>query len=211
MEELIWDDAVYIAKDERQEKAEKVAIVEEVMNSVLEKVFSSSKGPVHIGANKEMQLINFSFAEDAEGASGVTKSAAQIFMLEKVEVSAAKDEEWLEATLKIIEKLEAKYAHHPLPYEGPDGFLHSADVCPPQVDFAALGFHSRRLPTPELHPRYGCHPSDANVNYYPEGKPFGAKPGFLTTGGVIQVPPDIFGYHYVAGTGRDTIWAMAAH
>ena len=55
MEELIWDEAVFIAKDERQEKAEKVAIVEEMINSVLEDVLSTSKGPVHVGADEEMQ------------------------------------------------------------------------------------------------------------------------------------------------------------
>ena len=201
MEELIWDDAVFIAKDERQEG---VAIVEEVIDSVLRDVQSTSEGPVDVGADKEMQLIDLSFAEDAEGASGVTKAAAQIFMLEKVE-SAAKDEEWLKEMVESIEKLETKYAPHPLPYRGPDGFLHSADVHPPRVDFAALGFNSRRLPTPEMHRISSCLPSDGS--YYTVDNLFGSKPGLLTTGGVIQMPPDIFGYQYVYGTG----WVMAAH
>ena len=40
---------------------------------------------------------------------------------------------------------------------------------------------------------------------------YGAKPGLLTTGGVIQMPPDLFGYSYVSGTGQDTVWAMVTH
>ena len=200
MEELIWDDAVFIAKNERQEE---VAIVEEVINSVLKDVLSTSEGPVHVGAKEEMQLVDFSFAEDAEEAK-----------------SPAKDKEWLKVMLDTIAKHEAEYgAPHPLPYQGSDGFLHSADVKPPQVDFAALGFNSRRLPTPKLYPLHGCIPSEgkmydknydnnyATAAYYA----YGAKPGLLTTGGVIQMPPDLFGYSYVSGTGQDTVWAMVTH
>ena len=32
-----------------------------------------------------------------------------------------------------LEELEAEYAPHPFPYEGADGFLHSADVHTPHV------------------------------------------------------------------------------
>ena len=191
MEELIWDDAVFIAKNERQEE---VAIVEEVINSVLKDVLSTSEGPVHVGAKEEMQLVDFSFAEDAEEAK-----------------SAAKDKEWLKVMLDTIAKHEAEYgAPHPLPYQGSDGFLHSADVKPPQVDFAALGFNSRRLSTPELYPLHGCIPSDEKF-WETSSISRGAKPGLLTTGGVIQMPPELFGYSYVSGTGRDTVWAMVAH
>ena len=49
-----------------------------------------------------------------------------------------------------------EYAPHPHPYVGLDSFIHSADVHPLHVDLHALGFNSRRLPRPELHPLQGC-------------------------------------------------------
>ena len=120
-----------------------------------------------------------------------------------------KDEEWLNVMRMTLDELEAEYAPHPFPYEGADGFLHSADIHPPQFDFSALGFSSRRLPTPELYPVHGCSPNPDM--WHPESSPFGNKPGLLTTGGVIQVPGPLFGFEYVPGTyGKDTAWAMCA-
>ena len=89
----------------------------------------------------------------------------------------------------------------------PPGVIHSADVRPPYVDFTAMGFNSRRLPTPELHPIYGCSP---NSSHQFKDFPYGALPGLLTNGGVIPVPHQLFGFEYVTGTGRNTVWAMQA-
>ena len=108
----------------------------------------------------------------------------------------------MEQMLMTIEKLEIKYAPHPLPYEGSDGFIHSADVHPPRVDFHALGFNSRRLPRPEFHPIQGCSQDPASAS-------LGSSPGLLTNGGVIAVPRQLFGFEYVSGTaGTNTTWMM---
>ena len=121
----------------------------------------------------------------------------------------SKEEEWLENMLDSIDELADQYTPRPLPYEDPPGILHSADVHPPHVDFTALGFNSRRLPTPELRPIHGCSPSpDLSQS---ESFPFGALPGLLTNGGVIQVPQQLFGFEYVPGTsGKNTTWMMCA-
>ena len=132
-EGLAWDDDdVFIAKDESEEVKEN-AMVGDVINSVLEAVVTTSEEPVQVDAISRK------------------KNCPAIGPY----LSSSKDEEWLDAMLMAIEELELEYTPHPLPYRGDDGFLHSADVHPPHVDFSALGFNSRRLPTPELHPVYG--------------------------------------------------------
>jgi len=119
-------------------------------------------------------------------------------------------EEWLEDMLDSIDELAAQYTPHPLPYEGPPGILHSADVHPPSVDFTALGFNSRRLPTPMFHPIHGCSPTPGLDQS--EAFPFGALTGLLTNNGVIQVPRQLFGFEYVPGTaGKYTTWMMCAN
>ena len=131
-----WDDDnVFFAKEESEEMKED-AIVDDVINSVLETVSTIGKEPVKVDAIRKESCL----------AIGPY-------------LSATKDEEWLEAMLVTQEELEAEYAPHPFPYEGADGLLHSADVPPPHVDFSALGFNSRRLPIPELRPVHGCSPS----------------------------------------------------
>ena len=140
-------------------------------------------------------------------APSIAKSAIRVEEKDKVEASKMQDQ-WVDSLVTAIDVLEAKYTPHPLPYEDPPGEIHSADVRPPQVDFTALGFNSRRLPTPELRPIHGCSPSpDLSQS---ESFPFGALPGLLTNGGVIQVPHQLFGFEYVSATGRDTVWAMQA-
>ena len=67
-------------------------------------------------------------------------------------------EVWMDEMVNTLGALEVKYTPHPLPYQGLEGVLHSADVHPPHVDFSALGFNSRRLTRPELHPVQGCSP-----------------------------------------------------
>jgi len=128
----------------------------------------------------------------------------------KVESSEMQDQ-WVESLVTVINDLEAKYTPHLLPYENPPGVLHSADVHPPHVDFTALGFNSRRLPIPELHPKHGCISNPDWHQFAEDSFPFGALPGLLTNSGVIPVPHQLFGYEYVSGTGRDTVWAMQAY
>ena len=120
----------------------KAKAIEQEENSL--SILSIAEANATAGVTIIKLLVNTSVAEDAEGAK-----------------SAAKDEEWLKAMVESITKLEAQYAPHPLPYQGSDGFLYSADVKPPQVDFAALGFNSRRLPIPEPHPVHFTAPSPA--------------------------------------------------
>ena len=67
-------------------------------------------------------------------------------------------EVWMDEMVNTLGALEVKYTPHPLPYQASEGVLHSADVHPPHVDFSALGFNSRRLTRPELHPVQGCSP-----------------------------------------------------
>ena len=67
-------------------------------------------------------------------------------------------EVWMDEMVNTLGALEVKYTPHPLPYQASEGVLHSADFHPPHVDFSALGFNSRRLTRPELHPVQGCSP-----------------------------------------------------
>ena len=199
-----------LAKDE-SEVMKVDATVEEVVNSVLEAVVTLAKEPMEEDAIKEESCL-------AIGPHS----------------SATKDEKWLNAMRMTLDELEAEYAPHPFPYEGADGFLHSADVHPPQVDFSALGFNSRRLPTPVLHPVHGCSRDEkfytcgsphceVNAKWpgwrlhwdhigadFAQPSPFGSLPGLLTSGGVIQMPSQLFGFNHISGSGRDTIWAMSA-
>ena len=169
----------------------------------------------------EMDELPTQEEEEVEGANIVTSLLNEMLIsvvaMEekakgKVEMSEMQDQ-WVDSLVNVINNLEAKYTPHPLPYEDPPGVIHSADVHPPYVDFLALGFNSRRLPTPELHPIYGCSPSSnyhSSCVCHPESVSFGALPGLLTNGGVIPVPQQLFGFEYVSGTGRDTVWAMQA-
>ena len=152
---------------------------------------------------------------------------------------------WTDKMVNTLNALEDKYTPHPLPYQGSEGVLHSADVYPPKVDFQSMGFSPRFLPKPEQFPLHGCSPDQefytcghsnceddprrrrhedpVNPNSmwarpashhagagFAQPSPFGSLPGLLTSGGVIQMPTYLFGYNYVSGTGRDTIWAMSA-
>ena len=187
-EELAWDDDVFIAMEEPREMKED-AMVGDVIDSVLEAVVTIGKKPVQVDPVDTIRKKSFPTIGPY--------------------LSATKDEEWLDAMLLTLEELEAEYAHHPFPYEGVDGCLHSADVHPPHVDFSALGFNSRRLPRPEHYPVHGCSPSSGL--YQSESFPFGAVSGLLTNSGVIQVPQQLFGFEYVSGTvGRNTTWMMCA-
>ena len=138
--------------------------------------------------------------------SAVAMEVMEVEVKGEVEMSEMQDQ-WVDNLVTVINNLEAKYTPHPLPYEDPPGVIHSADVRPPYVDFTAMGFNSRRLPTPELHPIYGCSP---NSSHQYKDFPYGALPGLLTNGGVIPVPHQLFGFEYVTGTGRNTVWAMQA-
>ena len=138
--------------------------------------------------------------------SAVAMEVMEVEVKGEVEMSEMQDQ-WVDSLVTVINNLEAKYTPHPLPYEDPPGVIHSADVHPPYVDFTAMGFNSRRLPTPELHPIYGCSP---NSSHQYKDFPYGALPGLLTNGGVITVPHQLFGFEYVSGTGRGTVWAMQA-
>ena len=170
----------------------------------------------------EMDELPTQEEEEVEGANIVTSLLNEMLIsvvaMEekakgKVEMSEMQDQ-WVDSLVNVINNLEAKYTPHPLPYEDPPGVIHSADVHPPYVDFLALGFNSRRLPTPELHPIHGCSPNSSHQLQscvcHPESVSFGALPGLLTNGGVIPVPHKLFGFEYVSGTGRDTVWAMQA-
>ena len=143
--------------------------------------------------------------------SAVAMEMMEVEVKGEVETSEMQDQ-WVDSLVTVIDNLEAKYTPHPLPYEDPPGVIHSADVHPPYVDFLRLGFNSRRLPTPELHPIHGCSPTSSHQSCvcHPEPVSFGALPGLLTNGGVIPVPHKLFGFEYVSGTGRDTVWAMQA-
>ena len=92
-----------LAKDE-SEVMKVDATVEEVVNSVLEAVVTLAKEPEKEDAIKEESCL-------AIGPHS----------------SATKDEKWLNAMRMTLDELEAEYAPHPFPYEGADGFLHSAD------------------------------------------------------------------------------------
>ena len=200
------------AKDE-SEGIKEDAMVEDVINSVLGAVVTIAEEPVQVDAMSMMPL----WMKNCPAISPY--------------LSATKDEEWLDAMLMAIEELELEYTPRPLPYRGDDGFLHSADVHPPQVDFDALGFNTRRLPTPELHPVNSCSPAqqfytcgssdcefDARKRLhgyhtgaaFAQPSPFGSLPGLLTSGEVIQTPSQLFGFDYISGSCRDTIWAMSA-
>ena len=168
----------------------------------------------------EMDELPTQEEEEVEGANIVTSLLNEMLIsvvaMEekakgKVEMSEMQDQ-WVDSLVNVIDNLEAKYTPHPLPYEDPPGVIHSADVHPPYVDFLRLGFNSRRLPTPELHPIHGCSPTSSHQSCvcHPEPVSFGALPGFLTNNGVIPVPHQLFGFEYVSGTGRDTVWAMQA-
>ena len=54
MEELIWDEAIFIAEDEQQEEVKEVAIVNEVINSVMAAVFSTSEEAVHVASSRSL-------------------------------------------------------------------------------------------------------------------------------------------------------------
>ena len=198
-QDLQWDDIftteakeeLRVGEKEEEEEEEKFETTE------MDKLLTREEEEVK-GANIVTSLLNemlISVVAMEEKAKG------------KVQTSELHDQ-WVDSLVTVIEDLEVKYTPHPFPYEDPPGTIHSADVHPPHVDFYALGFNSRRLPTPELHPKQGCM-SNPDWHQFAEF-PFGALPGLLTNGGVIQVPHQLFGFEYVSGTGRDTVWAMQA-
>ena len=203
-QDLEWDDIfttetkeeLRVGEKEEQEEAEKVETIEKDELPMQEEEVKGAD--IVTSLLNEMLISVVAMEQKAEG---------------KVETSEMQDQ-WVDSLVTVIKDLEVKYTPHPLPYEDPPGVIHSADVHPPYVDFLALGFNSRRLPTPELHPIYGCSPS-SNYQFgsyvcHPESVSFGALPGLLTNGGVIQVSHQLFGFEYVSGTGRDTVWAMQA-
>ena len=185
MEELAWDDNdVFSDQDELQESAKEIALVNDVfINQDESQLFAKEVALVddvfmdqgELKPLKEVEevsdVINSVLeaavaiakqpevaCSDSEWLMDATKDKRCPSIGPYLSASKSKDEEWLEQMLLTIEGLEIKYAPHPLPYEGSDGFIHSADVHPPHVDFHALGFSSRRLPTPELHPIQSCSP-----------------------------------------------------
>ena len=199
MEELTWDDRdVCIAKEEERTPSLSLSSCE---------LQGSAKS--HTSANIVTSLLDEIVSSVVIRAPPIAKSASKVEESDKVEASTKMEDQWVDNLVTAINDLEAKYTPHPLPYEDPPGEIHSADVRPPQVDFTALGFNSRRLPTPELRPIHGCSPSpDLSQS---ESFPFGALPGLLTNGGVIQVPQQLFGFEYVPGTsGKNTTWMMCA-
>ena len=204
-QDLEWDDIfttetkeeLRVGEKEEQEEAEKVETIEKDELPMQEEEVKGAD--IVTSLLNEMLISVVAMEQKAEG---------------KVETSEMQDQ-WVDSLVTVIKDLEVKYTPHPLPYEDPPGVIHSADVHPPYVDFLALGFNSRRLPTPELHPIHGCSPNSSHQLQscvcHPESVSFGALPGLLTNGGVIQVPHQLFGYEYVSGTGRDTVWAMQAY
>ena len=201
VEELTWDDTdVCIAKDESEEMQKEEV---EVSRAAMVKLPQSCTVAAIV-----ISLLDEMLSSVVVRAPSIAKSAIRVEEKDKVEASKMQDQ-WVDSLVTAIDVLEAKYTPHPLPYEDPPGEIHSADVRPPQVDFTALGFNSRRLPTPELRPIHGCSPSpDLSQS---ESFPFGALPGLLTNGGVIQVPQQLFGFEYVPGTsGKNTTWMMCA-
>ena len=202
VEELTWDDTdVCIAKDESKEMQKEE--VETLSRAAMVKLPQSRTVAAIVTS-----LLDEMLSSVVVRAPSIAKSAIRVEEKDKVEASKMQDQ-WVDSLVTAIDVLEAKYTPHPLPYEDPPGEIHSADVRPPQVDFTALGFNSRRLPTPELRPIHGCSPSpDLSQS---ESFPFGALPGLLTNGGVIQVPQQLFGFEYVPGTsGKNTTWMMCA-
>ena len=196
-QDLQWDDIFTTeTKDElrvskKEEEEEKVETMEKDEVLMVEEATGAN---IVTSLLNEMLISVVAMEEEVKG---------------KVESSEMQDQ-WVESLVTVINDLEAKYTPHLLPYEDPPGVLHSADVHPPHVDFTALGFNSRRLPIPELHPKHGCIPNPDWHQLAGDSFPFGALPGLLTNGGVIQVPHQLFGYEYVSGSGRDTVWAMQA-
>ena len=139
---------------------------------------------------------------------------------------ASDDELWLDQMVSTIDDLAENYAPHPIPYQGKDGCLHSADVKPPHVDFSALGYHARRLPTPSAYPIQSCAQDAAFYESPPSSSPggwqvpnqadwktfpFGYLPGFYTTKGIIAVPSQLFGHAYGREHGGPlATWYMCA-
>ena len=195
----------------------------ELMDSgIFEEMMAISKEDV-----KEEKLVNvkeelIDHALDMK----LDKGASQAPMIGPYR-AATKDELWLEEMLATIVELEPKYVPHPLPYEDADGYLHSADVKPyPQVDFHALGYHARRLPTPSAYPIQSCAQDAAFYESPPSSSPggwqvpnqadwrtfpFGYLPGFYTTKGIIAVPSQLFGHAYGREHGGPlATWYMCA-
>ena len=130
--------------------------------------------------------------------------------------------------LEKVNALEDKYSETFSPKMGVDGFIHSAKVVIPKIDFSKVKPHlQRNLPKPEAFPVQGCSP-DSNFyeehNHsqpYYEGRyekakfdlasPFGTKAGFETNLGIVAIPDSpLHGYIYAGGYGNNTRWQLFA-
>ena len=142
--------------------------------------------------------------------------------------SPQKDENWPKTMLEKVNALEDKYSETFSPKMGVDGFIHSAKVVIPKIDFSKVKPHlQRNLPKPEAFPVQGCSP-DSNFyeehNHsqpYYEGRyekakfdlasPFGTKAGFETNLGIVAIPDSpLHGYIYAGGYGNSTRWQLFA-
>ena len=127
--------------------------------------------------------------------------------------------------LEKVNALEEKYSESFSPKMGEDGFIHSAKVMIPKIDFSKIKPHlHQKLPKPGLYPVHSCSPDldfyhkATEYNLYDRKQPkfqcpapFGMKAAFETNLGLVAVPEEpIGGYIYQSGGGNSTIWQLFA-
>ena len=136
-----------------------------------------------------------------------------------------KDENWPKSMLEKVNAIEEKYSESFSPKMGGDGFIHSAKVMIPKIDFSKVKPHlHQKLPKPGLFSVQGCSPDSdfyhkaTEYNLYDRKQPkfqcpapFGMKAAFETNLGLVAVPEEpIGGYIYKSGGGASTIWQLFA-